>query len=54
MTIDSELRKVWRKDLAAINESIKEMATRLDAIDLEIGIHHPKITLPNEVAPAQE
>jgi hypothetical protein len=50
MTVDSELRKIWRKDIAELSSHMaraEELLLKLK-LELEVSIHHPKIDLPKK------
>ena len=49
MTVDRELRKIWKRDLEQVFGLMRSIDQRLIGIELDLAIHHPKIGLPPPV-----
>ena len=41
MTVDSELRKIWRKDIAELHLAISTLTGKVARLELEISTTHP-------------
>ena len=46
MTVDSELRKIWRKDIARLEEKVQQLSIALARVELACSAHHPSVQLP--------
>jgi len=53
MTVDSELRRIWRKDLGRLEERLIALQAHVAKLELEISVHHPSIGLVRKNTPAR-